>query len=752
MVSQSTSQSGAVRARPGVQAAQQQGAGALGMATLDPMRLLRMYYPWLIAAVIAGGIIGVGAFFVLSRFFPKYTSTVLFETLPPPSVNTDSVTGSIGTTSSSAKEQEIYMRTQVELMKSDQILGKVMREPTFLATRWVQDYTKNGIIENQQETLDELEEIVGARMIPDTAIIRLNVTTRGRQDCAVIANTISEVFLQDNKQIATRDITRKRSDMDQQIRSLKQQILSLDQQIEALLGNAGITALEERNSVWAVEMTNIQLLLAQTTENVTAAREQLAGYERMLNSPGGIVYPDTVRQAAEEEFVVRSIVNQVTLAKSELAAVRERYGENHREVIRRESLLRNLEHEYDRVVEQQMEIKFNSLLDNMRTTVRSLEATETELRDRLANVSNKMNETTNILKQAENLTADRDSKAAQLEKFETSAIELAIIAAGSERLRVIQAAEPPEIPSFPRLSITLALSMFGVCGLVGGVILLKEIREQRVRSPQDLAMIPRTTVLGCIPDLAMDLSAPERFESAVLDRPHGAIAESVRQIRTGLLRAVEAGGHRTIVIAGGMPDAGTTSVVANLAQNLANIGKSVLVIDANLRRPRMHEVLGVPQAPGLAEVLNGQASFESAVRETSQERLSILPAGEKRTGAFERFGSSRMESLLAEAREKFDIVLLDSAPAVVAGDAEALTTVCDSVVLVVRAFSETRGLVGRLRQQLGDHKAAFLGVIVNAVRPSAGGYFMRNVRTSHEYHNGLASSGPVSTEPGEKAA
>ncbi len=751
MVSQSTSQhnhGGRPRQPSG---GQPSAAAGLNMASLDPMRILRMYYPWMIASVIAGAVIGVVAFFGLKMFLPKHTAMVLFETLPPPSSEIDGA-GSTGTTSGGAKELEIYMRTQVELLKSDQILGKVLREPEFLQTGWAKDYMKNGVIENAKETIEELKEDVNARVVPDTSIIRLAVSVRGRQDCAVIANTISDVFLADNREISTRDVNKKRNDIDNQVRSLRQQVVSLDQQVEALLGNAGITALEERNSTWAVEMTNIQMLLAQVSEQLTSVKEQMNGYESMLNSPGGVVYPDTVRQAAEEDFIVSNLQSQLAMSRSELAAVRERFGDNHREVKVRESSMRNLQHQYEKLVETQMEIKFNSLLDSMRTTVRSLDATETELRDRLARVSDKMNETTAILKQAENLTSDRDSKLALLSEMESMASLYTLIANQGSRLRVIQSGEPPELPSFPRIFPTMALSMLGTCAIVGGLILLKELREQRVRSPQDLAMIPRTPVLGCIPDLAMDLSAPERFESAVIDRPHGAIAESVRQVRTGLVRALQASGHRTVVFAGGMPESGTTAVVANIAMNLANIGQRVLVIDANLRRPRMHEVLGVPQAPGLGEVLNGLTPLADAIRPTAHENLSILPAGERRTGAFERFGSARMDTLLKETKGNFDIVLVDSAPAVVAGDAEALTTVCDAVVLVVRAFSETRGLVGRLRQQLGDHKAAFLGVIVNAVRPSAGGYFMRNVRTSHEYHNGLASSGPIKTEAEEKAA
>ncbi|HYE01683.1 MAG TPA: hypothetical protein VD963_00470, partial [Phycisphaerales bacterium] len=104
----------------------------------------------------------------------------------------------------------------------------------------------------------------------------------------------------------------------------------------------------------------------------------------------------------------------------------------------------------------------------------------------------------------------------------------------------------------------------------------------------------------------------------------------------------------------------------------------------------------------------------------------------------ERLSTSAMGSVLGELKSKFDLVILDVAPAIVSGDGLVLATRCDAVALVVRAGSEKRGLVARLMAQFGDSRAELLGVILSAVRSSAGGYFKRNIRATHEYQKPAA--------------
>jgi Mrp family chromosome partitioning ATPase len=130
---------------------------------------------------------------------------------------------------------------------------------------------------------------------------------------------------------------------------------------------------------------------------------------------------------------------------------------------------------------------------------------------------------------------------------------------------------------------------------------------------------------------------------------------------------------------------------------------------------------------------------------------------------FERFTGSSVAGIFRDLKQRYDLVLIDSTPGVVAGDAIAIAHHCDAVVLVVRALCEKRGLVARLRNQLGDTGAEFLGVVVNAVKPSAGGYFKRNFQVTHEYgreaeapkekngKNGKHGKGDKAPDPGTEA-
>jgi capsular exopolysaccharide synthesis family protein len=172
-----------------------------------------------------------------------------------------------------------------------------------------------------------------------------------------------------------------------------------------------------------------------------------------------------------------------------------------------------------------------------------------------------------------------------------------------------------------------------------------------------------------------------------------------------------------------------------------------------MRRPTLHQVLGRDEGPGLSDVLRGSATLQDAIRPTEVSNLSLLSAGFQREHAYERFNTQAMHDLLASAGERFDLVLIDCPPAIVAGDALSLTTQADAVVLVVRAYGEKRGLVARLRTQLADSRAAFLGVVVNGVKSSAGGYFKQNFQAAVDYQGGVtggnagpedAASAPVS--------
>jgi capsular exopolysaccharide synthesis family protein len=287
--------------------------------------------------------------------------------------------------------------------------------------------------------------------------------------------------------------------------------------------------------------------------------------------------------------------------------------------------------------------------------------------------------------------------------------------------------------AFPQWRLLIPAGVVSVLGLVTGIVFLRELVDQRVKGPADIAILPRTRLLGWIPDSAEDPAGAGAAETAFRDRSKGVVAESFRQVRGTLLKRITVADQRTVLVMGGLPGSGATTIVANLALSLATAERRVLVIDANFRRPAMHRVFGLQESPGLADVLGASRTLAEVVQATSTANLDVLTAGSKEHRIYERLSTLSMGELLAQVRTKYDVIFIDVAPAIVAGDGQALAQKCDASILVVRAMSEKRGMVNRIKNELTDARGEFLGVIVNAVRASAGGYMKGNMKVSHEY-------------------
>ena len=191
-------------------------------------------------------------------------------------------------------------------------------------------------------------------------------------------------------------------------------------------------------------------------------------------------------------------------------------------------------------------------------------------------------------------------------------------------------------------------------------------------------------------------------------------------------------GYQMLLLAGGLPGAGTTTAATNVAATASAAGKRVLVIDANFRRPHLASALGGQDEPGLGDVLAGMATCDMVIHE-DEEGVSVMGPGRAANRVVERLSNGVFDEMLADLRSRFDLVVFDAAPAVVAGDALVLASKVDAAVLVVRAHQEQRGLVARLVHQLTDARCDLLGVVLNRARGTSGGYFKKNYATMAKY-------------------
>jgi len=705
--------------------------------TIDPMRLILTYWPWGVGAGIVGLVLGIGVYFMLARYAPAYVSSAIFQASAPSETVEQNIGVGIGT--QGADEIEIFMETQVENMVSDRLLRQAINEPGIRETNWVEQFTEQGSI-NTVEALLDLRERVGASVIPDTLYMRMNARFSSRTDAKIIADVLTEVYRNDYRRQTNAQYNNTIQVLENTLRTTQEDIANIDRRLENLLAEEQVSSIEQRETSQYAEVQQIQPTLVEIRDQRAQMREQLSSFEQMLNSPGGVQYPDSIRSQAEQHPIVMAQDQAIANEKAALRSVRSRFGENHRDVLRRKSLLAALEQERNSLLEQKTHEIFRSSIEGLRSNIANLEESERDLQERLRQAQNELVEITQVIQRHDNLEQDRLENQEAIAELNARIQELQLKTQQGGRVSLVAAPDLPDAMAFPSLKVTVGGTAFLVVASVGGLILLKEMREQRVRGPQDVKAIPRTRVLGVIPDITMDPSKPESVEMASRDKPHGILGETFRQLRGSIMKSCDAHDIKTIHVCAGMPESGASSVVSNLAIKLCVAGERVLIIDGNIRRPRMHKIFGLSLAPGLSECLTQQHSLDDTIVSTSDSNIDLLPAGDAVDGVFEKLPTRAMAEIMRQARERYDVVLVDSSPGVVAEDAISIANHCDATILVARAYSEKRGLIARLRHQLGDTSAEFLGVVVNGVQASAGGYFKKNYKTTHDYTNGVARS------------
>ncbi len=724
-------------ANPPGGAPQPSSGGGFMAASIDPVKLLKQYWPWLAAAVVAGCVMGAVAHVVLKRVYPLYTAQTVLKVNPVLREGSDVGGETVGM--SGEAEMSRFMYTQVQEITSKRNLSDAVRDPAVRNdTNWAKKFVKSSGTYDESKAARRLEKrVVSARVVPETVLITISATTGDPKDAAAISSAVGKAYLTRLTQASSSETTNHLEVLTRQLKTLENDKTALERRMQRLLLDSSIESVEFNLTDSSQKIEQLNRIISVVKQENEEAKERLSQYESLMTQPGGVTYPDYLRSEVAKDATMYVHDQQLASLRSALQGARARFGPNHVEVRRLEAAVRASEQTRQQDEQRLLAEKFASLVEFTRESIRGNEARLRESEEELRSAMTRSGELTRLIEEYEILKKDAERKGEEMEKLNAMIGDRRALLDRdiSRRVVVYQAATTPELPSFPKLALMIPAFAVVTLGLVAGIVLLRELLEQRVRTPADVALMARMRVIGVIPDLSEDPSKPSSADTAVRERPHGAIAEQFRQMRSTVLRTCNLDGKKTLLITSGLPGSGTTMVVANIGRLVAALDRRVLIIDANLRRPRQHAVFGFDEGPGLGEILTGGATLASAARPVPDApTLRVLTAGAKGSRVYERLNSEAMTRLLEEAKGEYDVILIDTAPMTVAGDAVVLANRCDACALVVRAFAETRGLLSRVRGQLADTRSEFLGVIVNGVKSSAGGYFKRNFQLSHDYH------------------
>jgi capsular exopolysaccharide synthesis family protein len=285
----------------------------------------------------------------------------------------------------------------------------------------------------------------------------------------------------------------------------------------------------------------------------------------------------------------------------------------------------------------------------------------------------------------------------------------------------VQQAQLPTAPVAPNKKVDVGLGILLGLALGVGLSVLLEVLDTSVKSAEELEVVSESAVLGVI---GFDADA-NKSPLIVQTDPHSPRAEAFRQLRTNLQFVDIDHPVKSIVITSSIPQEGKSTTTANLAITLAQAGLKVVLVEADLRRPKLMQYLGVEGAVGVTSVLIGRVSLEDALQPWGNGSLMVLPSGPTPPNPSELLGSQGMAELISALEARADIVLVDAPPLLPVTDAAVLAKICDGALLIVRHGVTSREQVARAVESLRVVDAHLIGNVLNmapAKGPDAYGY------------------------------
>ena len=583
---------------------------------------------------------------------------------------------------------EEYFQTQVQVLRSRALAEKTLEK---VGAPLSDTPPQGDAVADFMRSLD-VTAVPGSRLVDVTAL------AKDPELSARAANAHAEAYLERNLETIARPSREASQWLTERLAELRKQVDSSQSALQQYR--------EDRNAIPLEDRQNIDVQkLGQLSEAVTRSRtERIAKqalFDQLRSMQAGNQPLDSFPAILANSFI-QQLKSELARLQRERAQLGEQLGDLHPDMVKVDTEIAE--------AERRLRVEIDSVLESTRNDFSTAQANERGL---LAALAAQQQSVIASNRSAIGYGAlQRDAASTQqifegvLQRFKEADLSAEL---QSNNVRILDAAVAPRRPVWPRTYLNATIALFG--GLFAAIALAlgMEFLNRRVESPEDIGEHFGVPLLGVAPRVAGSLKQLEGPDSSVPT----VFREALRDLRARILLSPLASGVRMLVVTSTTPAEGKTVVANNLAVSMAMAGRRVLLVDADMRRPRLHDLHGVSRTPGLSDALVGSASIDVAVQRTAVEGLFLLPAGAPVANPADLLETNDVRAFLESLQDRFDLILIDSPPVMPVADASILANAAGAALFVVGAGSLRRETIQAAIARLHSVQTDVIGVVLN---------------------------------------
>lgn len=623
-----------------------------------------------------------------------------------------------------------FAETQYQIIRSRMLAQRVVdrlglaTDASFLGLDKITDPEQRRAAMTAGDPAGRLQGMISVEPVKDSRIARLSADDTNPERAMRIANALAEEYMAQNldrKLEVTRSASAWLSD---QVSALKGKLESSELDLHRFKRENDIltASFEDRQSITSQRL----LALNDTLTKVMTRRAELESRRRTLDAARKRVVDgeaDALEAlpAVAQNPLVSQLKMRLLALNEEQAALEERYLDKHPRRAEAETKLVEVRGALAREIAKSVTLA--------ETESREAADTEKELRALIEGVKREAFELNKKEIDYSRLKREQDSNQRLFELVQQRQKEADLTGLlRTNSVQVVDSALVPRVPIKPnRKVILLIAALIGFLGGVGLAFLFEHL-DNTMKSHEDIERMG-LPFLGIVPTMKdadqANASPAERGRQRDLyahRRPKSSVAECVRSVRTNLLFVTPEKPLKKLVVTSSGPQEGKTTFAINIAIAMAQSGSRTLIVDTDMRRPRLHRSFGVDNDVGISSMIVQQVKIEDAVKETVVPNLFLLPCGPIPPNPAELLHTARFKQIVAEFGSRFDRIIFDSPPVAAVTDAPILAADADGVVVVCKAGKTLREMANRTVQALTDVKANIFGVVLNDVDVERRGY------------------------------